>query len=104
MKLIEREHLKAIHQMAEANFEWEHNNGYNWIVHCKLYYDKPKGYAKFKKTPITDDKYGIVIHDFEKLNEYYPMEITDGWWDILLVGYDLFLKSNGKEQHESNKS
>ena len=89
--------------MAEANFEWEHDNGYNWIVHCKLYYDKPNGYAKFKKTPQNKRYNKQVVHDFEKLNEYYPMEITDGWWDILLVGYDLFLKAR-KEQYESNKS
>lgn len=94
MKLIERKHLKAIHEMANhyPSWEWEYTvggeSGYGNIK-CKLYYGKPKGYAKFIK--IYSENHEVVT-DFEKLNEYYPMEITDLTWDMLKVGYDLFLK------------
>ena len=77
--------------MAESDWEWGYggNTGYANIK-CKLCYGKPKGYAKFIK--IYSDGSEVTM-DFEKLNEYYPMEITDLTWAMLRVGYDLFLKS-----------
>jgi len=37
MKLVEQKHLKAIHQMADMNWCWVHNDGYGYITECKLY-------------------------------------------------------------------
>ena len=92
MKVIKQEHLKAVHQMAShyPSWGWEYaGESGNANIKCKLYYGKPKGYAKFIKIYSDGSQF---TKDFEKLNEYYPMEVTNLTWDMLKVGYDLFLK------------
>lgn len=95
--------------MAESDWEWNYasNTGFTNIK-CKLCYGKPKGYAKFIKV-YPDDYFtlpnrtfgksgsDVVTMDFEKLNEYYPMKIHDTNWDMLKVGYDLFLISKKRD-------
>jgi hypothetical protein len=89
MKLLEKKHVKAIHKMAEFSWEWVYNTMKTGRVKCKLHYGKQSGYVKFLKSY---DDGSCFNMDFEKLNEYHPMTITDLTWDILKVGYDLFLK------------
>ena len=92
MKLVEQKHLKAIHQMADMNWCWVHNDGYGYITECKLYYNglKPIGYARFEKRH-PDGK--LYVLEFEKENDYLPkrVQITDRTWGTLMVGYDKFL-------------
>ena len=98
MKLVEQKHLRAIHQMATIHWEWIHDDGYGYKTECKLYYNglKPIGYARFE-TRYPD---GILyVLEFEKENEFNPTvsELTDRTWDMLMVGYDLFLKKWGSK-------
>tara|TARA_B100001093_G_scaffold496903_1_gene543171 strand:- start:645 stop:938 length:294 start_codon:yes stop_codon:yes gene_type:complete len=81
--------------MATIHWEWFHDDGYGYITECKLYYNglKPIGYARFEKR-YPDGK--LYVLEFEKEGEFdFSFELTDRTWDVLLVGYDLFLKKWG---------